>query len=264
MISKKQHLVTDYSTDVLTYVLNRLKKIPVLDCSLQVNPGIPAYLRNQAAQWLLDRSLELGLDSHTVQLAVTLFNIVLTRMNCPKTVLQLVVVLCLNIAAKYQEGRNMTVEQVVEQAGNAYRAQEVIATELYMMQKLEWTLAYPTAAELGRQLVYITGVEYNFEKILERSEAFESLCYADFSFLCYSPLALSVVCVSFALEQFRQVQFRNQWLRLLSEKVRLVSFEEVDRCKTALLFKLYRETPEAERRNLGLSEEKLATLAGKT
>lgn len=264
MICKKQHLVADYSTDVLTYVLNRLKKIPVLDSSLQVNPGIPAYLRNQAAQWLLDRTQELGLDPHTVQLAVTLFNIVLARMNCPKTVLQLVVVLCLNIAAKYQEGRNMTVEQVVEQAGNMYRAQEVIATELYMMQKLEWTLAYPTAAELGRQLVYVTGVDYNFEKILERSEAFESLCYADFSFLCYSPLVLSVVCVSFALEQFRQVQFRNQWLRLISEKVRLINFEEADRCKAALLLKLYRETPEAGRRNLGLSEEKLMTLAGKT
>lgn len=263
MISKKQHLVTDYSTDALTYLLNRLKKTPVLDYSLQVNPSIPAYLRNQATQWLLDRSPELGLDPHTVQLAVSLFHIVLSRMTCPKTVLQLVVVLCLNIAAKYQEGRNLSLDQVVEQAGNLYRAQEVISTELYMMQKLEWTLAYPTAAELGRQLVYITGVEYNFEKILERSEAFESLCYGDFAFLGFSPLSIAVVCVSFALEQFRQIQFRNQWLRLLSEKVHLVNFDETDRCKAALLLKLYRETPESERRNLGLSEEKLKTLAGK-
>ena len=263
MSSRKLHLVTDYNTEVLTYLLNRVRKIPGLDYTQQANPGIPVFLRNQAAQWLLDRSPELGLDAHTVQLAVTLLNIILVRMNCPKTVLQLVVVLCLNIAAKYQEGRNMTVEQVIEQAGGSYVGQEVIATELYMMQKLEWTLVYPTAAELGRQLVYVTGVEYNFDKILERSEAFESLCYADFSFMCFSPLAIAVVCVSFALEQFRQVQFRNQWLRLLSEKVHLVSFDEADRCKAVLLLKLYRETPENERRNLGLSEDKLKTLIGK-
>ena len=260
--------MTEYNVDVLTYLLDRLKvpptqKFPPLDTQLQVNPGIPAFLRNQAAQWLLDRAPELNLDPHTTQLAVTVLNIVLTRMSTPKAVLQLVVVICLMVAVKYQEGKTMTLEQVVEQAGGSYRNEEVIATELYIMDKVEWTLSYPTAAELGRQLVYITGVEYDFEKILERSEAFESICYADYSFLQFSPIAVAVVCVTFALEQFKQYQFRNQWLKLLNEKVRRVNFEEVDRCKFALLQKLYRETPEPDRSKLSLSDEKLTTLVSK-
>lgn len=265
MGSRKLHLVPEYNVDVLSYLFERLKvpftqKFPALDTQLQVNPGIPVFLRNQAAQWLLDRSPELNLDPHTTQLAVTILHITLARMSAPKAVLQLIVVICLMIAVKYYEGKTMTLDQVVEQAGGHYRHEEVIATELFIMEKLEWTMAYPTAAELGRQLVYITGVEYNFEKILERSEAFESICYADYSFLKFSPITIAVVCVTFALEQYKQIPFRNQWLKLLNAKLRRVNFEEADRCKLTLLQKLYRETPEAERSKLALSEESLSGL----
>mmetsp|Transcript_17208 Transcript_17208/g.17129 ORF Transcript_17208/g.17129 Transcript_17208/m.17129 type:complete len:116 (+) Transcript_17208:294-641(+) len=114
------------------------------------------------------------------------------------------------VALKFHESVMYTLEHAVLHTGNMYRKEDIQTTELFALQKLGWTLSFPTAAELSRQLLYVTGVEYDFSKILDRSDAFAMICYTDYYLSQFSALVIAIVSVICSLEQHGQNGFRNQ------------------------------------------------------
>ena len=144
-------------------------------------------------------------------------------------------------------------------SGNIYKREDIQATEIFLLQKLEWCLKIPTATELSKQLLYISGVTYDFTKIIERSDCFAMQCYCDYSLNQFSPLTISIVSVVCALEQYNQKAFRDQWLKLLNTQFGLDA-PVLDQCKRALVHKLYREVPEQNKSKLQCLKDSLMQL----
>jgi hypothetical protein len=244
-MSKRETLTTDYNSDVLTYMLDLERSLPAIGDYIRSNPKnkIEAWMRDKLVNWVVSLGEEIGVGIETAQLAITLINQFLAAVSSKKAVLQLIGIVSLMVALKYHESIGYTLDHAIEHCGKIYKREDIQATEIFLLQKLDWCLKIPTAAELSKQLLYITGVSYDFTRILERSNSFAMLCYCDYSLNQFSPLVISVVSVVCALEQYNQKSFRNQWLTLLKTKIRLDP-PVLDQCKRALVHKLYRETPE--------------------
>jgi hypothetical protein len=258
MVCKREKLVTDYNVEVLSYILQQEQNLPRLGNYLQ-GSEVKGWMRDKLMQFVVDLTAEIGASVETAQLAVTIIDLFLSKTTARKAVLQLVGVVGMMIALKFHESMAYTLEHAFIHSGKTFKKDDIKLAEIYAMQKLGWKLEIPTAAELSRQLVYITGVEYDFTKILERSDSFAMICYTDYNLSQFSIVSRAVVSVVCALEQFNQISFRNQWLNFLNVKLSL-DIVEVDECKRFLIHKLYRETPANERSKLEcLSRDSIAT-----
>ncbi|OMJ93153.1 hypothetical protein SteCoe_3973 [Stentor coeruleus] len=261
MISKKELLTLDYNSDVLSYMLEIERSLPAIGDYIHLNPDIEieSWMRDKLVNWVVSVGEDIGISIETAQLAITLINQFLATVHTKKAVLQLVGIVCLMIALKYHESIGFTLDHAIEHCGNVYSREDIQATEIFLLQKLDWCLKIPTAAELSKQLLYITGVSYDFTKILERSNSFAMLCYCDYSLNQFSPLAISIVSIVCALEQYNQKNFRDQWLKLINTKIGLDA-PVLDQCKRALVHKLYRETPEQSKDRLKCLRDSLMKL----
>jgi hypothetical protein len=245
MISRKEILTLEYITDVLTHMLDLERTLPPIGDYIRTDPKIEieAWMRDKLVNWVVSLGEELGVSVETLQLSVTLINQFLSSVHTKRSVLQLVGIVCFMIALKYHESICFPLEQAIKHCGRVYNKEDLQNTEIFLLQKLEWCLKIPTATELARQLLYISGVNYDFTKIIERGNSFAMSCYCDYFLSQFSPLVIAVVSVICALEQYGQKGFRDQWLRLLKNKIGL-DIPVLDQCKRALVHKLYRETPE--------------------
>jgi hypothetical protein len=245
MLSKRERLTEDYNSEVLSYMLEMERCLPPIGDYIRSNPDvtIEAWMRDKLVNWVVSQGEEIEVSIETVQLAITLINQFLATVNTKKAVLQLVGIVSLMLALKFHDSIGYNLDYAIAHCGGIYKREDIQATEIFMLQKLGWCLRIPTAAELSKQLLYITKVDYNFDKILERSNSFAMICYCDYSLSQFSPLVISVVSVVCALEQYNQKSFRDQWLKLMKSKIGLDP-PVLDQCKRALIHKLYRETPE--------------------
>ena len=245
MISRKEILTLEYSADVLTHMLELERSLPPIGDYIRTDPKIEieAWMRDKLVNWIVSLSEELGVSVETIQLSITLINQFLSSVNTKRSVLQLVGIVCFMIALKYHESICYPLEQAIQHCGRVYNKEDLQKTEIFILQRLEWCIKVPTSAELSRQLLYISGVPYDFTKIIERGNSFAMTCYCDYFLSQFSPLVIAVVSVICALEQYGQKAFRDQWLSLLKNKIGL-DIPVLDQCKRALVHKLYRETPE--------------------
>jgi len=249
MDSRRTRLNSDYDTDMLRYLLSLAKTTgsagDFLACNSEVNPR----MRDRLAQWVCDIAAECRISSHTTHLSLALVNELLARLGANKAVLQLVGVVALMLATKFEETQKFSLEQAFEQGAGQYQKEQILLTEIYALEKLQWRLSFPTAAELSRQLIYVTGVNYDFSKVTEQSDAFATMCYLDYRLSLFSPVTIAVVSVCCALDQFHQASFRNQWLALLHYKLE-VDLQEVDLCRRLLLQQLHSQASDCDRAKL--------------
>lgn len=243
MASKSLVLTDDYISDVLRYLLELESDLPPLGNYLSEDSEVKIWMRDRLVNWIVNVAEELGASIETAQLSITLINQFLAKVRTKKAVLQLVGVVCLMIALKFHENMGYTLDHAMIHSANLYKKEDIKATELFAMQKMGWKLAFPTAAEISRQLLYVTGVDFDFSKIIERSDAFAMECYKDYHLSQHSPFVIALVSVTCSLEQYNQHKFRNQWLKFLKNKLDLDG-PVLDACKRQLVHKLYREAPE--------------------
>lgn len=172
-----------------------------------------------------------------LQHAISLMNLVLRSVEVKRPALQLVGLVCFRISLKYFDGSLYSLEAAEADSAGLYKKEDIYATELYILGVFNWNIGVATSAELTRELLYITGVDYDFARIIERSDAFAIVCYGDYGLAKYSPLEISIVSAICALEQYNQLSFRNQWISLLRQKVAFDT-RKLQECKEELVKKL--------------------------
>lgn len=237
MEHRKQPLTPEYNAAILGYLLELERTWPRPGDYMKEKPELQLWMWEKLVKWVVELCQELKTSTHTTQLTLTILSLFLSKVKTPKSVLQLVGVVCILITAKFEEGISYTLDHAYNHSAKLYQKKDIITAELYCLEKLEWKLYYPTAAELIRQLVYITGVDYDFSRIISRADDHSMLCYTDYELSLFSPLSVAIISTVLALEQFRQVNFRNQWLQFLYLKIPL-RVEELNECKTTLVRKL--------------------------
>lgn len=93
-------------------------------------------MRDKLVQWMFKLSQELHLKVETIQSAISVLDLFLTTAKATKSVLQLLGVVCVMIAIKFNETRQFTLQDALFQLDRAFKISEVQMTEVYILQKI--------------------------------------------------------------------------------------------------------------------------------
>lgn len=245
---------SDYFPEILRFFVSKSRR-------LEVDYGnVQGWMRDKVVGWIWEICEEVRYSVETFQLAIEIFSIFLACNETTKHTIQLVAVVCLMLAVKYHEKTTFTLVQAATCCSDRYSINSIQISEFYVLQKLEWRVDIPTAAEITRSLLLATRISYDMSKIFERSDAFAVICYLDFNLSRFSSLEIAVTSAICALEQFNQLSFRNQWLNLLIGKLEL-DISRLDLCKNGLVSKLFLTTPIQDRSKIEcLAREAISSL----
>jgi cyclin A len=162
------------------------------------NP-INQAMRSILVNWLTEVVDEYKMRTQTLFLSVSYLDRFLQSTNeIHRHLLQLVGVTCLWIAAKFEEIDVPDVEEFVYITDNTYSIQEIISTERYILNKLDYDLACVTIENFLYRFLEVGGIETEHEKQFIHSKfiAELSLTYYPINKLyCPSLVAASIVCI---------------------------------------------------------------------
>lgn len=228
-------MTSEYIQELFQYYRSKIASSPEL-------PASQVSSRGKTLSLLYSISESHNLSTYTFQLSVEIFNIFLSKNTLSPPDLELVGLACLLISNKYNGDSHLDLRQIERLSSNKFTVFHIQIIEIYILQTLNWQVSIPTASEILRVLLLVTGVNTNFQKVFERSDAFVLHFYLDAKFTKFCAVELAVVAVVCALEQFNQTAFRNQWVGFVCSRHAL-DVNRLDCCKTLLVEKLILSTP---------------------
>lgn len=110
-------------------------------------------------EWVLEVCADFNFGPTTADLAVHYMDRVLSKVNVPKTSLQLVAMCCLEVAVKYEEAEENvpTLPRLRKCASNVYSVDIIKKMELAVLVELEWDLSVIVPAHFLEAFMEITG-----------------------------------------------------------------------------------------------------------
>lgn len=220
---------SEYFQELLRFYITKSTARPA-----QNSPQIVGRMLESIMKWIYDVCEQNRYSLETFQLASEILVKFLSVHNTTSNTLQLVAVASLMLSVKYHEKSTLSLLQASQVCLNKYSLSDIQITERFILQRLDWGINMPTASEISRAFLLATGVTSDFSRIFERSDGFAVICYMDFKLLRFSALEIAITSTVCALEQFNQLQFRNQWLELLRSRVNF-DLARVDECKRLLV-----------------------------
>lgn len=107
-------------------------------------PQLHPWMRTMLLDWIMNLCSQLAFKRATFHLAIVLIDISLSKIdNIHQSKLQLVGVVCLIIAAKYEEICCPTLNMFAFTTENAFSSSEIIHYEQKILQKLDWKISFP-------------------------------------------------------------------------------------------------------------------------
>ncbi|PSN34498.1 Cyclin-J [Blattella germanica] len=137
---------TEYAEEIVFSLREKeAKRIPFLQQSPQFK------YRNVLVTWMRTIAEDLHLNNTTVHLSIYLLDIFMDNHRIVETRLNLVALVCILLAAKFEE-RDANVPKISElnaRASNGYPLRDFILLEFMVMNFLHWNLVLPTAAHFA-------------------------------------------------------------------------------------------------------------------
>ena len=232
---------SEYFPEMLGYFISKSRRR-----TANPNESSQGNMRDKVCAWILEICEESKYRMETFQLSIEIFSSFLSLTNATINTLQLIGIVSLMLAVKYHEKTTLTISEASAYCSGKVSLAAIQTTENYILQKLDWRVDIPTAAEISRLLLLSTGISYDLSKIFDRSDGFALICYLDVNLSKFSSLEIAITSTVCALEQFNQLVFRNQWVNLLGEKIEM-DFTRLDQCKRGLVEMLILNTPATDR-----------------
>ena len=143
----------------------------------------------------MEFSEEMRLSNHSVMQAISLLSHFFAKQRVKPKVLQLVGLVSLFIIQKHNENFEISLAQLLSAMNNIFSAHEIRTVELHILRTLDWKINYTTACELSSYLLYTAIPNYDFSKIIDRSDCFSIACYEHYLSSQYSPLVISMTSI---------------------------------------------------------------------
>lgn len=137
-------LCKPYTTEILRYLLESEQRGGPSRDYIAQHPHINAHMRAVLVDWVVDVTQKFKLQSQCAFLAVNLLDRFLVLEQPERNRLQLVGVSCLMIVAKYEEIYPPPLTDYVAVCDNAYKAEELLATESAVLAATLFELNRPT------------------------------------------------------------------------------------------------------------------------
>lgn len=173
---------------------------------------LTSTMRAVTVSWLVEVACEFQLQQETLFLAVALFDRYLSlSKSIPRGALQLVAVACVSIACKQEEVRQPSADEFAEVAANSFKREDLVRTELIIMEELEWRARMPTAYTFSH--FYCYGINTCTAPIICLATYLVELSLLEYSFLSfpYSKVAAAALYVAHLLlgQQVSRQQFEG-------------------------------------------------------
>ncbi|XP_068431381.1 G1/S-specific cyclin-E2-like [Clinocottus analis] len=140
------HLGWGYPADVWEKMVDREQNYRHSKSFMQKHPTIRPRMRSILLDWLIEVSESYTLHRQTFYLAQDYFDrFMLTQDNIEKSMLQLIGITCLFIAAKMEEACPPKLSQMAYVTAGTYYQEEILQMELIILKALRWNLCPETA-----------------------------------------------------------------------------------------------------------------------
>ena len=173
-----------YSLAISDFLLSTESRYQALHGYLSRHAEITEKMRAILIDWLIEVHLKFKLLPETLFLTVNLLDRVLERVPVSKSKLQLIGVVALLIACKYEEIYSPEVRDMVVITDNAYTREEILSAEVKVLQTLEYNLTTPSAFRFLERFGKVAGVSQHTEML---SRYILELSLVEYRMLKYRP-----------------------------------------------------------------------------
>lgn len=138
--------VQEYASDISTQLFREeaalLAQPDYMDCQTDIS----AKMRTILIDWLIEVHTKYKLCPETLHLTVNLIDRYLSKQTVMRKRLQLIGVVALMIASKFEDIRPPELHEMVYMTDNAYKKEDLLVMECTMLTTLNFKIMVPTAA----------------------------------------------------------------------------------------------------------------------
>mmetsp|Transcript_12990 Transcript_12990/g.29473 ORF Transcript_12990/g.29473 Transcript_12990/m.29473 type:complete len:553 (+) Transcript_12990:73-1731(+) len=184
VVDEVLHGMPDYADEILELLFTEeAHNLPVPNY-MEHQRDINGRMRGILVDWLVEVHMKYKLRRETLHLTVCLIDRYLTRMPVMRRRLQLVGVVAMFLAAKFEEISPPEVGDFVYITDRAYLKEDILNMECVMLQTLHFQLNFPTAAHFAARLQHENDCDDTHTEVVHY---LLELTLLDISMIRYSP-----------------------------------------------------------------------------
>ena len=243
-MERRKLLESHYYKETLIYLVSKSQKLSFTDYLNGIQEmNILPEIRAQACNWIFDLCADYGTSSKTPQIACHILDSFLSKKKLNNlTILKLVKALAVHIAMKFEymlQPSYLREKAIYRLCGSRFTLSDIRATELYVLQAINWDFSAPTASEIAQHMLLAICPEYNFSEILRNSDAYCAMCYADYSLIMFRPHVIAAASICCVLKRRGHIDFEKEWLNSLCQISELnLNVEEISLCAQEITSKV--------------------------
>ena len=165
-----------------------------------VAPGQPST-RAKITEWFCQMGESFELSTHTVGIACNFLDRTLAARECSAVQFQLVAVTALLLAAKLEERKPITLNDLVVLSSGLFARDDIRLMELEMLRILKWRLAPPTVAAFVDLLLVLEPRRATRRRVAALAVRFVHLGYVHDGLRDFEPSTLAVAAVMCAYRE---------------------------------------------------------------
>eukprot|EP00667_Euglena_gracilis_P007083 EG_transcript_7153 len=227
--NKGNHLhTTEYVRDIFDY-LNKaqIPGRPSPNYMKNVQTDINEKMRTILVDWLVDVHLKFKLQPETLFLAIECIDRFLEKKMVSRQKLQLVGVVGMLLAAKYEEIYPPEVKDFIYIAANTYSREDILRMERLMFSTLDFNLTFPTIYPFLKRALQVIDADCRTQQL---AQCLAELSLTEFKMLQHSPSLIGASCVYLA----NKYQGRDPWCNNLDHYSQC-KLADVERCAADIL-----------------------------
>jgi len=206
--------------------------------------GMKELWRRKVTCWLLEFQEEFRISQDTVAVAVNYMDRYLSQISTKKSILQLLAMGAVFIAAKLHETYPIGMSELQTLAEGMYLESDIKLMELELLRVIQWQLNPVTPQTVMNHMVCYVDSPEKRKLLREHAEAFLDVALCEYEFIGYLP---SVQGVSAILCAFETTKFSSANWIVAVRMYRLVGSPEVVRCKARMQEVFYNSFPDIAR-----------------
>jgi len=177
--------VTEYLKEIFTYYRQaEVKYRPSTTYMTRIQTDVNEKMRTILIDWLVDVHLKFKLLPETLYLAVDSIDRFLDRKVVSRQKLQLVGVVAMLLAAKYEEIYPPEVKEFIYIAANTYTREDILRMERLMFATLDFNITVPTVYAFFKRALHVMEADV---KTGQMAQYLSELSLLDYKFLQYNP-----------------------------------------------------------------------------
>lgn len=194
----------------------------------RIQTDVNEKMRTILIDWLVDVHLKFKLLPETLFLAVEIIDRFLDKKVVSRQKLQLVGVVAMLLAAKYEEIYPPEVKDFIYIAANTYTRDDILRMERLMFSTLEFNITYPTVFVFLKRALQVAEADTRTSQL---AQYLAELSLLEYKMLAHPPSLIGASCVFLAN---KYLAAKQPWSRVLEHYCQYKQ-SDVEKCAAELL-----------------------------